>query len=258
MFAKPPYEHNIVQVVKLGSSYQVKFLRDLRLSGYDDFSINFGENDDLIPTHFLKEKNHYNYKLSNNISRAITACREYALSNNWSYFATLTIDPQKFNRFDLDSIWSEMAKFFKSINRKYNCHIDYLLVPERHRNNAWHLHGLFYGIPDILISRNDFGYFDFPDYRNKFGFISLDQVKSKTAVSFYITKHLSKQIYNGVFRVGKHLYFHSRGLSRGCIISIIRSSSLPSDFIFQYESEDGSYKSSFFENGDFLKSIGLI
>lgn len=258
MFAKPPYEHNIVQVVKLGSSYQVKYLKDLRLSGYDDFSINFGENDDLIPTHFLKEKNHYNYKLSNNISRAITACREYALSNNWDYFATLTFDPEKVNRYDLDSIWSCFAKFVKSINRKFNCHINYLLVPERHKNGAWHCHGLFQGIPDNLISNNVFGYADFQMYRDRFGFISLDKVRSKIAVSFYITKHLSKQIYNGDLRIGHHLYFHSRGLTRGVVISLLRISDLPKSFNFQYESEDGSYKSSFFEDDSFLKSIGLI
>lgn len=258
MFAKPPYEHHIVQVVKLGDSYQVKYLRDLRLSGYDDFSINFGENDDLIPSHFLKEKNHYNYKLSNNISRAITACREYALSNPWDYFATLTINPKKFNRFDLDSIWSEMAKFIKSLNRSYHCKINYLLVPERHENGAWHLHGLFNGIPDCLITNNSFGYLDFPVFSSRFGFVSLDPVRSKTAVSFYITKHLSKQINNGVFRLGKHLYYHSRGIARGVVISFLRASDLPKGFNFQYESEDGTYKSSFFENGDFLKSIGLI
>lgn len=253
-----PYEHDIIQVVKLGEHYQIKYLRYYRLGGFEE-CLYFGEgwSDRLTSPKLLNEKVN-DHKLSNNISRAITKCREYALSNDWDYFATLTIDPKKMDRYDLESFWTEFSKFIKALNRKHKCHVDFLLVPERHENGAWHLHGLLHGLPDNLVSRNKFGYLDFPDYSNRFGFINLDPVRSTVAVSMYITKHLSKQIYNGVLRPGSHLYHHSRGLTSGVVVSLLRASNLPADFTFQYESEDKSYKSSFYEDSSFLEDLGII
>lgn len=255
MSYSPPYTHDVIQVIRLGKYYQVKYLSSVRLSGFEENIPGFG--DDLEPLKTYTEiKN--DHKLSNNISRAISTCRNIALSNEWDYFITLTLDPQKYNRYDLVTFHNDLSKFFKKINRKYNCKIRYLLVPEQHKNGAWHIHGLIADIPTILLDHNKNGFLDFKLYSNNFGYCSIDPVISHIAISLYITKHLSKQIYNGVIDRGEHLYYCSRGLNRGILIKKLRRFQLPDNFHFQYESEDGFYKSSFFEDNTFLKHIGLL
>ncbi len=253
-----PFTHDVLQVVKLGSHYQLKYLQTVHQGGFEE-NINFGLNDFFIPVRLLRSSEPVNdHKLKNNISRALTTCRNIALSNEWDYFITLTLDPNKYDRFDLPKFHHDLYIFFKKINRMYSCHIDYLLVPECHKNGAWHMHGVISNIPTEALSINDNGYMDFPDYRDQFGFCSLDQVRSGIAVSLYISKHLGKQLYNGVIDRYGHLYYCSRGLSRGEIINVLNVSRLPDNFHFQYESQDGTYKSSFFDDDTYLKTLGLL
>lgn len=250
------YATDVLQVVKLGKYYQLKYLSTYRLGGFEE-TCNFGIGDDLIPLKPVSFKNN-DYKLSNNISRAITTCRNIALSNEWDYFITLTLDSEKYDRFDLSKFHKDLSSFFKYLNRKFTCCIKYLLVPERHKNGAWHMHGLIRGIPLSCLSINDNGFLSFIPYSNKFGYCSLSPVVSSVAVSLYITKHLSKQIKSGVIDLGQHLYYHSRGLDHGVTIALLPATKLPDNFVFQYESEDKSYKSSFFEDSSFLSDLGLI
>ena len=254
---KEPYLHDVVQVVKLGNHYQLKYLQYLKDGGFEE-RINFHKNDFLIPIRHLSSKDKNKNKLSNNISRAITTCRNIALSNNWDYFATLTIDPAKYDRFNIREYKKNLSKFIKSINRKYNCKINYLLIPELHSNGAWHAHGLFSNIPNHLVTTNSNGFLDFLPYSAAFGFCSMDFIRDKYAVSFYITKHLSKQLHNSSINKFDHLYIASHGLSRGNVVKVIPAAKLPDNFHFQYESLDGSYKSSFFEDDTFIKQLNLL
>lgn len=253
---KHTYVNDVIQVVQLGKYYQIKYLSSLRLGGFEDNIPDFG--DFLEPLKLYKEKGKNNHKLSNNISRAITTCRYIALSNDWDYFITLTLDPKKYDRFNLQNWHKDLSSFFKSINRKFSCKIRYLLVPERHENGAWHIHGLIQGIPSNLVKLNDNGYLDFIPYNLQFGYCSLSPVVSHVAVSLYITKHLSKQIKCGVIDLNQHLYYCSRGLNRGKLIGVYNARLLPDWFNFQYVSEDGLYKSSFFEDNSFLFDLGMI
>lgn len=239
------YEHDVVQVIKLGSHYQVKYLQSVKMPGWE-------------PLEPIQAKNVNNYKLSNNRSRALTKCREIALSNDWQYFITLTLDPKKYDRFDLPKFHHDLSLFFKRINRYRNQPIKYLLVPEKHKNGAWHLHGLVNGLSDLDISKNSNGFFQFDAYSSQFGYNSLSVINSNVAVSLYVSKHISKQIQNGVTQIGSHLYYCSRGLKRGEIVALYNAASMPLNFKFQYESEDHAFKSSFFEDDTFLKSLNLI
>lgn len=250
------YMTDVVEVVKLGEHYQIKQIKILNVGGWQEY-LDFSLGDDLIPIRPLNLKKN-NYKLKNNISRAITTCRNIALSNPWEWFVTLTLDPKKYDRYNLEKFHKDLSAFIKSTNRRLGSHISYLFVPERHKNGAWHMHGLVNNLPNQLLSVNSNGYYNWDEYSSVFGFINLSPVKSHAAVSLYITKHLGKQIYNGSVEVGSHLYYCSRGLSRGSIVGYYRATDLPNDFNYQYVSPDGSFKSSFFEDGSFLKSIGLL
>ena len=155
-------------------------------------------------------------KLANNISRARTKIFEYAICNNFEYFVTLTVDGSKLDRYDLGEYIKKLGQFIRNYRRKYEANIQYLLIPEKHTDGAWHMHGLMRGIPKEHLSLNKYGYKDWEEYSKRFGYISIDEVKNEIAVSKYITKYISKSINTGggVTEKERKLYYNSRGLKK--------------------------------------------
>lgn len=176
---------------------------------------------DAIFLHLKEEENHYDTKLDNNISRARSMVLQYALCNPWTYFFTGTIDPAKFDRFDLDTYMGRLSQWIRDKRKAYNAKFQVLLVPEHHKDGAYHVHGLVHDLPEASLanfgsgapeSLRKGGFLNWPDYQAKFGYCSLAQIRDPIAVSFYITKYISKDLGRRVSDLGKHLYFHSRPL----------------------------------------------
>lgn len=155
-------------------------------------------------------------KLENNISRARTRIFEYAICNDFEYFVTLTLDGSKLDRYDLGEYIKKLGQFIRDYRKKHNSDIQYLLIPEKHTDGAWHMHGLLKGIPKEHLTINKYGYKDWEEYSKRFGYISIDDIRSQIAVSKYITKYISKSIDNGggVTQKESKLYYCSRGLKR--------------------------------------------
>lgn len=155
-------------------------------------------------------------KLDNNIIRARSKVFEYALCNDFDYFVTLTLDKTKMDRYNLDDFIKKLGQFIRNYRKKYGVNIQYLLIPERHRDGAWHMHGLMKGIPPEHLSKNENGYKDWKAYSKRFGYISIDEIRNKEAVSKYITKYISKSFYGGggVTDKNKKMYYASRGLKK--------------------------------------------
>lgn len=175
------------------------------------------------PDEFQRNEN----KLDNNFSRARSMVLQYALCNPWDYFFTGTLDRAKQDRHNLDTFASRLMQFIRDKRKAYQAKFQVLLVPERHENGAWHIHGLVYGlppsalipfycmrqmgefVPDKLVNG---GFFNWPDYMGKFGFCSLAPIRDPIATAWYITKYVSKDLSRRAGDLGKHLYFHSRPL----------------------------------------------
>lgn len=66
---------------------------------------------------------------------------EKALANSdlWEYFATLTLDRKKQSRYDFQSSFNHVVKFLQRRG------VRYFIVPERHKDGAWHFHALLSG-----------------------------------------------------------------------------------------------------------------
>lgn len=118
---------------------------------------------------------HNEKKLDNNFSRARNMVLQYALCNQWDYFFTGTIDRAKFDRYDLDTYQSRLSQFIRDKRKKYQSQIQVLLVPEHHKDGAWHIHGLISGLPEDVISPFtspapqrliDGGFLNWPDYNH--------------------------------------------------------------------------------------------
>ena len=175
-------------------------------------------------------------KPDSSLSRARRNVLELALCNDWAYFCTFTLDKSKYDRHNLDVWKNDFTQWLRDQRKKYRSKgivfdCPFLLVPELHRDGAWHMHGLMTVDPSVLIpfycerEQGMFlpdklvngGYFDWPDYRKKFGFCSLGKIKNKVAAAFYVSKYITEDLQSSCDTLGVHSYIPSRGLNRATL-----------------------------------------
>lgn len=167
--------------------------------------------------------------LHSSISRAKRTILELALCNEWDYFCTFTLDP-KYDRYDLRKWYGSFAQFIRDQRKKYGSELRFLLVPETHKDGAWHIHGLIKGAPPLVafcdrlrrgenvprhLATNN--YESWPDYERRFGFNSFGRIKNRVACAFYITKYVSKAIDQKMMDSGAHRYYACVGLNRATL-----------------------------------------
>lgn len=172
-------------------------------------------------------------KFSQALSRARSVVFQLALCNDWDFFFTGTIDRTKFDRYDLNTFYSSFSQWIRDQRKKYSCSIQYVLIPEMHKDGAWHLHGFVRGIPADLVSSFvpgvhpqeliDKGFMNWPAYCDKFGFCSLAPIRDPVGCAHYVTKYITKDMASSVSEFGAHTYYCSVGLNRA----------FPLGFIFQ-------------------------
>lgn len=135
---------NVGLLKKYGEGhYKLIHLRSMRLPGFEERR---KETDSSRAPPKRKGK------LDNSLSRTRSRVWELAICNSWDYFCTLTLDKEKHNRFDLAKTYSIMAKWFNNLNSRTEANLRYLLVPELHKDGAWHFHGLLQGLPASQIT----------------------------------------------------------------------------------------------------------
>lgn len=169
-------------------------------------------------------------KLDNNLSRAKNKIFEYALCNDFDYFVTFTLSKDKKDRYDLPGFIKDLGQFIRNLRRLKNYDIQYLLIPESHKDGAWHMHGLLKGVPiqelTLFTLEDNIPYrllemlkkgrkiYSWGGYADKFGFCTLEPIISKIKVSKYITKYISKTLKADLNREkDKKLYYTSKGLN---------------------------------------------
>lgn len=126
-------------------------------------------------------------KLSNNICRARNKILEYVLCNDFVFFVTLTLDPEKYDREDLKKFSHDFSIFIRDYNKRKNADIKYLFIPERHEDGCWHMHGFIMGLPydrlelfdlhgekplpKYIVEKLKMGFqlYNFADYEKRFG-----------------------------------------------------------------------------------------
>lgn len=71
--------------------------------------------------------------------RARTKVRDLALSNEFRYFVTLTLDGGKVDRYDVAAVTKKLNQWLDNAVRRHG--LKYVLVPELHKDGAIHFHG---------------------------------------------------------------------------------------------------------------------
>lgn len=82
--------------------------------------------------------------------RAASQMRDICLSTPFRYFVTLTLDPAKIDRHDMEALTRVLNRW--ADNRVRRNGLAYVLVPERHKDGAIHLHGFFTESVQLLDS----------------------------------------------------------------------------------------------------------
>lgn len=169
-------------------------------------------------------------KLQESLSRSKRVVYELALCNPWEYFVTLTIDGQKYDRYNLKFFFTVLSKWLNNLNYQKSLNIKYLLIPEPHKDNAWHFHGLMMGIPQEQLQcftledniplrlkrliEQGRTIMDWLPYCEKFGWITVEAIRDKASCAKYITKYITKQLLESRIELNHHVYYASQNLRR--------------------------------------------
>ena len=81
--------------------------------------------------------------MERSMRRARAKLRRLALANQFAYFVTLTLDPAKIDRYDGASVTKALSQWCDNMVRRHG--LRYILVPERHKDGAFHFHGFMAG-----------------------------------------------------------------------------------------------------------------
>ena len=197
--------------------------------------------------------------LEKSINRTKTRISDYVLCNNFTHFVTFTFDPKNSkvkteeNRKDLLKMSKLLMTWINSeqINhfRRHGQRFKYLIVPERHKNGAWHFHAIFEDykneIEDFYSSKNKYLTVDEIRSKNKkpknqrgflprynLGRSEIAPIKDKTKMSSYIKKYITKELITEKF---KKRYWCSKNLKSPEVIeNIVESSTIiPKKYIFK-------------------------
>lgn len=169
-------------------------------------------------------------KLDTSLARTKRIISEIAECNPWSLFCTFTLDPKKYDRKDLKKYSKDLSQFIRDRRKKYACDIKYLLIPERHKDGCWHMHGFIDGLPidkltefkssdklpAKILKRISQGkrVFTWRPYADKFGFADIEIIENQEASARYITKYVTKETSDTVRELNDHLFYASKGLKR--------------------------------------------
>lgn len=95
---------------------------------------------------------HVEYDTSNTRSDSLKRSKgkifDIALSNEWDYMITLTLDAKRIDRYDPKEIIMPFRKWLNNMVFRYG--MKYLIVPEYHEDGAIHFHGLVKSSDDSL------------------------------------------------------------------------------------------------------------
>ncbi len=139
-----------------------------------------------------------------------------ARSNVWEWFVTLTLDPAKMDRYDYKECSAKVRKWFNNLRQRVCKSMYYLIVPERHKDGAWHFHGLLGGCSGLSfvdsgkVDSSGNPIYNFENW--KYGFSTATRVVDSARASSYICKYISKELCE--ITSGRQRYWVSNNVER--------------------------------------------
>lgn len=155
-----------------------------------------------------KENNRYR-----NFNRTKQMVFQYARCANWEYFITLTFSGDKVDRYNFDECSKKARAWLHNQRTRYAPDLMYLLVPEQHKDGAWHFHGLLANTGNMSFidsGHKDKGDIIYNMVKWQYGFTTATRVKDIHKVAKYIGKYITKSLCD--ITPGRKRYFPSHNL----------------------------------------------
>lgn len=132
--------------------------------------------------------------MERSMRRARAKLRRLALANQFEYFVTLTLDPAKIDRYDGAAVVKALGTWADNMVRRHG--LRYILVPERHKDGAFHFHGFMAGpgleVRDSGVERDGRPVYNLPQW--KLGFTTAQRLYGDYAAAVgYCCKYIGKQ-----------------------------------------------------------------
>lgn len=166
---------------------------------------------DVDALEYVRQKKEHS--LQSSYARTKKNIYDYARCVKWEYFITLTYDSKKVDRYDFDACMKKARQWFNNQQKRYSSFLKYLIVPEQHKDGAWHVHGLVSdtGNMSIVDSGKRIGkqvIYNLSGWKN--GFSTATVVTDTYKVSGYIVKYITKDLCS--VSEGKRRFYHSNNL----------------------------------------------
>lgn len=146
------------------------------------------------------------------LSRTKRKIKEICLCNDFKYFVTLTVSADNADRYSLKECQGMLQRLIKNYSMRFsrrNLKFNYILITEKHKDGAFHFHGLFSDLLKNDLYTNKFGYISSHFFDEQLGFCSFSEIKDIVKCSNYITKYITKDCIRNEHN---QIYICSKGL----------------------------------------------
>lgn len=219
-YEKPKY-YNVKHIEKLNSEEYV-FYNNPVVSGLRKSSTTKTEYEEKDGIQYNKvtgqqrTQESIDHSLFNSLNRTKQKIYDYALANDFTngYFLTITFNQEYVDRYNYAECYKHIKNLVRNIRRN-NPDIKYIFVPERHRDGAWHFHGLIVNCENLILidsgkTVNKKKVYNINLQTYKYGFTTATKIEDTNKVSSYITKYITKELIEST--KGQHRYLFSKNL----------------------------------------------
>lgn len=158
-----------------------------------------------------------NHCIKVSLNKTKSTIYNIARSNDWKWFVTLTISPDKADRSNYDEVVKKLQKFCNNLQQRTCPKLKYLIVPELHKDKTnYHFHGLLAEcdelefVPSGKYDKNDRPIYNIPKW--SYGFTTATLIDDTSRASSYITKYVTKE--SEQYLKNKHRYYTNRNTAR--------------------------------------------
>lgn len=156
------------------------------------------------------------HSMRNSYSRTVQKIYDCARQCEWKYFITLTFAPDVVDRYDFSACMKKACKWFNNQRVRRAPDLQYLIVPEQHKDGAWHVHGLIAQCDGVSLfdsghkTSDGRSIFNLGDWG--YGYDYIVEVLDTKKISGYITKYITKELC--AVTEGKRRYYSSRNIPK--------------------------------------------
>lgn len=170
---------------------------------------------EVEPTEADRDASHRR-SVQNSLKRAKNKIYDIARSNAWDYFVTFTFSKEKVDRYNYDDCSKKLSVWLNNMRKSCSADFRYIVVPEMHKDGAFHFHGLFANCDGLSFvdsgKRDKSGSHIYNISSYRIGFTTATEVKNQFAATKYITKYTTKDLMEGT--KNKRKYWCSKNCAR--------------------------------------------